>query len=143
MSREVRMVKAGWEHPKNHIGHYDALNADYKKTLEEFEKKAKELGMGEALDYFGGGPLSEEYMPHWEEEEKTHYMMYETCTEGTPISPSFDSPEKLAKWLADNHASTFGDMTGTYEQWLNMIKARWAPSAIMVNGVMKSGVEVM
>jgi len=47
--------------------------------------------------------------------------MYETCTEGTPISPVMDSLETLARWLADNGASAFGEMTATYEQWLKII----------------------
>ena len=41
-------------------------------------------------------------------EERTHYQMYETCTEGTPISPVMETPENLARWLADNGASAFG-----------------------------------
>jgi hypothetical protein len=52
-------------------------------------------------------PLMEDEMPQWAEEEKTHIMMYETCSEGTPISPAFKrgEKEKLARWLVDNKAS--------------------------------------
>ena len=42
-------------------------------------------------------------------------MIYETCSEGSPISPAFETPEELARWLTDN---SFGSMTATYEQWL-------------------------
>jgi len=34
-------------------------------------------------------------------------------------------------------------MTATYEQWLETAKDGWAPSGMMVNGVMMSGVEGM
>jgi len=51
-------------------------------------------------------------------------MMYETCTEGTPISPAFATPEELARWLADNEASAFGGMTASYEGWLRTIKSK-------------------
>ena len=49
------------------------------------------------------------------------WQMWETCSEGSPISPVLDSPQELAKWLADNGASAFADMTQTEEQWLSAI----------------------
>ena len=49
------------------------------------------------------------------------FQMWETVSEGSPISPVFESPEFLAKWLADTNASSFGRMTCTYGQWLKMI----------------------
>lgn len=64
--------------------------------------------------------------------------------QGSPISPVKESPEALARWLAENKASSFGDMTATYEQWLSMIKEGWAPSAIVIPGKgMVSGVEAI
>ena len=68
------------------------------------------------------------------------WQMWETTSEGSPMSPVFKTPEELAKWLADNKASAFGNMTATYDEWLNMIKAGHAPSAIMTNGKIISGV---
>jgi hypothetical protein len=60
------------------------------------------------------------------------WQMWETCSEGSPMSPVFDTPEKLAQWLADTRASSFGSMTSTYEEWLKMIKGPgWSPSAFM------------
>lgn len=49
------------------------------------------------------------------------WQMWETCSEGGPISPVFESPEELAHWLTDNNASTFTDMTATYKRWFKMI----------------------
>jgi hypothetical protein len=51
-----------------------------------------------------------------------------------------DSPESLARWLADNNASAFGGMTATYEEWLSVARGGWAPSAMITNGVLESGV---
>jgi hypothetical protein len=82
-------------------------------------------------------------MPEWPESERTHLQMYESTSEGTPISPVMETPEQLARWLADNGASAFGDMTATYEQWLETAKDGWAPSGMMIGGVMMSGVEGM
>jgi hypothetical protein len=70
------------------------------------------------------------------------FQMWETVSEGSPISPVFKTPEELAKWLADNGASAFGSETATYEQWLKMITGPgWSPSAMVVGGVMMSGVQ--
>jgi len=46
--------------------------------------------------------------------------MYETCSEGTPISPVMETPEQLARWLVDNKASFFGTMTAPYDRWLEI-----------------------
>lgn len=56
------------------------------------------------------------------------YQMWATTSEGSPISPVFETPEELALWLADNDASALGAETATYEQWLSMIHSEWAPS---------------
>lgn len=86
-------------------------------------------------------PDPADYMPEFPEGTATGWCMYETTSEGTPISPVLGTPEELAHWLADNGASTFGSMTTTYEHWLRMIRAGWAPSAVAVGGVLRSGVE--
>ena len=68
--------------------------------------------------------------------------MWETTSEGSPISPVFPTPQALARWLADSGASSFGAQTATYETWLAMIeRTGWAPSMIVAGGVVKSGVE--
>jgi len=86
-------------------------------------------------------PMLDSEMPTWDDDEMTYWMMYETCSEGTPISPAFATPNGLARWLADTGASAFGSMTATYEQWLGMIREGWAPSAGIHSGVLRSEVE--
>lgn len=57
------------------------------------------------------------------------WQMWETTSDGSPISPVFETPESLARWLADTGASVFGDLTATYEEWLATIahgSARWS-----------------
>jgi hypothetical protein len=58
------------------------------------------------------------------------WQMWEDTSEGSPISPVFETPEELAQWLTDTKASSFGDMSATYEEWLNMINRGWAPSMV-------------
>lgn len=88
-------------------------------------------------------PMFEYSYPDWEEEDKTHIQMYENTTEGTPISPVFDNAEDLAQWLVDNKARSFGSATATFDQWMNTIKAGYAPSMVVKNGQSMSGVEFM
>jgi len=163
MSREVRCVPPGWVHPKNERGRYIPLLTDFKKYVEQWDLGKIKWEQGMKWDFMndvwipkdeedafmsyphseGERPRPEDYMPEWSPEECTHLQMYETCSEGTPISPVLSSPEILAHWLADNRASAFGDMTATYEQWLHTIKLGWAPSAISGGGTLMSGVEAI
>lgn len=159
MGREVRRVPEGWQHPsKKKAGGFIPLFESDKDPAEKTrawldECRLWQLGEhpdqikydGDAeyrtfTDWDGGPPNPDDYMPYWPEGERTHWQMYENTTEGTPISPVMETPEALARWLADNDASAFGDMTATYGEWLRTIKAGWAPSAISAGGELDSGV---
>ena len=140
MIREMRMVSEDWKHPKNDKGKYEPLQSvenwlSSGRYYQEYPENY--VGERQDIDFFN----LKDYMPLTPLEERPLLMMYETCTDGTPISPAFKTPEELAHWLADNGASSFGSMTATYEQWLSTCKAGWAPSAVIKNGVLKSGVE--
>lgn len=131
MSREVRKVHKDWIHPKYNSGRYIPLMDNFNSDKRYYEEHPEE-------DY---KPQSKYYMPEWKEEEKTHFMMYETTSEGTPISPAFTNIEALAHWLADNRASSFANETATYEQWLATCRQGWAISAVSTGGKLTSGVE--
>lgn len=161
MGRECRRVPADWEHPKvekyGEERHQPMYDSSFKEAasewLEDFdrirsgdltdlEKECYPNGLFDWLkDYSPPDPAY--YMPDWPDEQRTHYQMYEDTSEGTPISPVMETPEALARWLADNGASSFGSSTATYEQWLYICKGGWAPSMVIAGGVMKSGVEAM
>ncbi len=68
------------------------------------------------------------------------WQMWETTSEGSPMSPVFATAEELARWLTDTGASAFGTMRATYEQWLAMCRSGWAPSCVVAGGKMMSGV---
>jgi hypothetical protein len=142
MGREVRMVPADWEHPKQGDGSYKALYEGYKEDSTEFMELASKKGLQKAVEYMGC-PDKEDYMPDWSSDEKTHCMMYETTTEGTPISPAFTTTEELAQWLADTGASAFGSSTASYEGWLRVAKGGFAPSAVMSDKGIISGVDAL
>ena len=157
MGREVRRVPKDWQHPKNSDGKYIALHeggdikADYLKWFDNWElwqqgqhpsqEKYPEERHTRFTDWDGGPPNPDDYLPSWPDEQRTHYQMYEDTSEGTPISPVFATPEELARWLVDNNATSFAQMTATYEQWLRVARGGFAPSLIIDARSMRSGVE--
>lgn len=168
MSREVRKVPANWKHPKDPGGDYLSLHdSDYESELAKWEERKRkwELGLRPELevgnadyrwvprdewksaykndsfeDYFGEAPDPDYYRPKWSDEERTHFQMYETVSEGSPLSPPLPSLEELARWCADNKADA-GGTTATYEQWLAMCKAGSCPSLLVIGGRVLTGVE--
>jgi hypothetical protein len=122
MSREVRKVPENWEHPKNESSRlFSPLLEGYKNSAIEFMRIANKEGLQEAIDYMGFVDKGD-YMPDWGEDEKTHFMMYESTTEGTPISPAFETPEELARWLVNNNVRAFASSGASYEGWLRVAK---------------------
>ncbi len=142
MSRTVRRVPPDWIHPTDpNTGRLRPLFDGYAKHKAEWIAMYESDGYDAAVEWWGGAPAAEDYMPEWPESERTHLMMYETTSEGTPISPAFATAEQLARWLADNKASAFGDMTATYDQWLATCGAGSAFSLVVTDQGLKSGVE--
>lgn len=57
------------------------------------------------------------------------YQLWETVSEGSPISPVFATPEELARWLVEPGNDTSITKDTGYEQWLVFIQGDgWAPS---------------
>ena len=156
MGREVRRVPKDWQHPKDDRGYLIPMfDESYTHAIEgwiedgqawlagtyEYQRETDDRTWRTYTEYCGEAPRPEDYMPDWPESEKTHLMMYEDTSEGTPISPPFETAEELARWLADTSASAFGSRTATYEAWLATIKAGFAVSMIADKHGLRSGVE--
>ncbi len=153
MGREVRRVPADWQHPKHWTGGMRGPEERYKPLFpgERYQPAVDEWDAGLAAwkrgeypeyadpaecqattyeQYSGQRPHRDDYMPNWPAEQRTHLMMYEDTSEGTPISPAFATPEELARWLADTNASAFGREGASYEAWLRIARGGWAPSMV-------------
>lgn len=161
MGRETRRVPKDWEHPKYKDGSFvPLLGFSFSESLQEWKEIAEKWSQGLDIGYtkegnqewvpiedacrgltyeeYGGKcPCAEDYMPDWPEEERTHYQMYESTSEGTPISPVMETPEELAQWLTDNRANAFAGQTASYEGWLRVCKGRSAPTMV-VDTVMRT-----
>lgn len=70
------------------------------------------------------------------------FQIWETVSEGSPISPVFTTTDELAEYMSH---TTYGADKGTSkEQWLKFINGPgWAPSLIVQDGVVMSGVQAM
>jgi len=82
----------------------------------------------------------------WTDEEPPvgdAYQIWETVSEGSPISPPFLNPKKLAEWMVRNDTSITKNTT--VNQWVSFINGPgWAPSAVgSANGGFVSGVEAV
>lgn len=68
----------------------------------------------------------------WERTEPPEglgYQIWETVSEGSPITPVFATPEELARYAADH---PWGAGGGNYDSWLRFINGPgWAPSMVM------------
>jgi hypothetical protein len=131
MGREIRTVPPGWEHPKDHRGHYYPLfDQPYREAFAEWTRERAIFENDPPSDYdgtfegwYGEKPDPDYYRPDWPEDTRTCFQMYETVSEGTPCSQVFNSLDSLKEWLieqgySENAASKF-------------IEQRWCPSMIM------------
>lgn len=66
------------------------------------------------------------------------WQLWETVSEGAPISPVFATPEELATWMVSGVSKW--TMPKDYESALRFVKAGWAPSMVVSDGVAMDGV---
>jgi hypothetical protein len=143
LHRDLRRVPASWVHPKDDNGTLIPLfqNLQLKQSQDEWERYNKlwndgfyEDAKGRPVpltdvqrghcysDWVGERPRDEYYMPLWGKSEMTHYQLYETTTEGTPLSPVMSSLKELAEWLGENNINAYADLPLTEDDWLAALK---------------------
>lgn len=119
MGRAVRRVPADWEHPRNERGHYIPMHTKFLYTDDEIKEGIEDGWLDADKPNYGI-----DLMPTWTPEEATQYQLYETTSEGTPISPIFDNLDDLCEWAA-KHATTFASFKATADQWRSMLDQGW------------------
>jgi hypothetical protein len=161
MGREIRRVPKGWEHPRGERGLFVPLHdEDYGTAISEWIDNHQKWLRGEHEDqiadpalksqyqYFaqwaGGPPNVAEYRQRWES-EPVCYQLYENVSEGTPVSPVFETPEALIDYLVAN--GDFWDQQRgegrTYSRPAaeNVVHGGYAPSLVIGNGQVMHGAE--
>jgi hypothetical protein len=113
--------------------------------------EAKRLGIETHCPHCKGegtlwsSPEAEARAEAWERTEPPAgegYQIWETVSDGSPISPVFATPEELARHM---EGTRWGADEGTpYESWLAFIKGPgWAPSLVMSSQGIQEGVAAM
>jgi len=171
MGREVRRVPPNWSHPETERSNgqtgkqpmfdktYASARAEWLEGLRKWEagedpdREQFKNDDGSYQDYWEwtGNPPDRVYYRPWRDEEATWFQLWETVSEGTPITPPFTTREELAAYLAEKGdewdqkragdpraAALFGIKLGK-PGWGRaraeaFVKAGWAPSFAISNG---------
>lgn len=135
MGREIRRVPEGWDHPKQDVSttgrSYRPLRDNFEQALADWHDDVERYGAEEA----GRRPEPEDFMPRGE-----WYQLFETVSEGTPLSPPFVTKKYLVDWLSSN-PDYWGDRR-TFEQAWAMVERGWTPSGIAIGGRLYWGKDV-
>lgn len=145
MGREIRMVPPNWQHPTMDRYGDNRLQPMYDRTYAEARQEWLE-GLAthnpedcEGLDYWewDGMPPSREYYRPYTKEEATWFQLWETVSEGTPVSPPFATKEELATHLAE-HGDDWDRQRGHggwgVERARAFVKIGSAPSMVVSGG---------
>lgn len=147
MGREIRRVPANWDHPKQE-GWYDGrLQPMYDERFDDAASKWKaefaKWESGERPDYcsednkgleyweWETSPPERAYYRPWKDDDATWFQVWETVSEGTPVTPPFETREGLIDYLATN--GDFWDQKRGDGAWdraaaAKFVSAGWAPS---------------
>jgi len=148
MGREIRKVPPNWDHPKDDKGRYKSMYAENyddvcAEWLQECNKWASDDNIKDRNKYgeyywdYAGSPPDREYYSN-DITECTWFQMYETVSEGTPVTPPFETEKELINYLTT--LGTFWDSTPwKMENAERFVSAGYAPSMIVTDGVIKSG----
>lgn len=158
MGREIRMVPPNWEHPKEK--RYDFMrqkevesylpmyDRSYLRGITDWIEGHQNWEAGRNIEREGSGcryyaeyegdpPEIKYYRPDWNPKDMTWYQVYETVSEGTPVTPPFETKEELIKYLVKN--GDFWDQDRGHGGWdranaEHFVKNEWVPSGMLVNG---------
>lgn len=155
MSREIRRVPIDWEHPRQRCHHSpwkggcdDSLangGECYASLYDQTWAEAMAEYRRDPADYDNMPPNPLYYRPDFGE-TATAFQVYETVSEGSPVSPVFETEDALLDWLV-NDGSGLGiggsKMPLTREQAERFVHDTYAPSMIYSNATgFVSGLEL-
>lgn len=162
MGREIRKVPPNWQHPhtKDDYGRMRAQPM-YDRTFAEaalaWKEELAKWERGERPDYctddsrnleyweWNGDPPTREYYRTYDSADATWFQLWETVSEGTPVSPPFATLDELAEHLA-KHGDEWDQSRGHGGWGIERAKAfcadGWAPSGAIVDGKFLEGTEI-
>lgn len=118
MGREVRLVPPNWQHPRCDRGDLQPMyrgpfSKVFTQWLEDFDRiRRGDLSETERECYAGeiplaewlkdeGSPLDPAYYTPWEPKDATWFQVWETVSEGTPVTPAFATASELIDYLVE------------------------------------------
>lgn len=144
---------------------FDEWLSEYQKWLGgEHDKIIAEYGADDYpktepyrafCEWHGSPPTPEYYRPAWKPEELTWWQVWETVSEGTPVTPPFATQAELIEYLVangdfwDQSRRAEGESVMPCEPWTRqqaesfVLGSGWAPSMVAMDGKLMSGVEAM
>lgn len=174
MGREVRRVPANWQHPitEDNYGrkrkqpmHDVAYEAACAEWLADFDRiRGGGADKWEIECYPNGvcewaaentAPKPAYYRP-WKDEDATWFQVWETVSEGTPVTPPFATKAELIQYLAENGdewdqqrcmepdwARLWGGVPGVsawgIERARRFVNAEWSPTFVIQDGKVLDG----
>lgn len=122
----------------------DGWERDYPHRTEDIEQIRRDLGKpkwASIEDYCGGRPEDDDgYQPEgWPPVDERGWAVYETVSEGTPLTPTFATAEELVDWLTEKGTSS--DPPMSREAAERFVTGGWAPSLMVTGGRVYSGLE--
>ncbi len=168
MGRQIRRVPPNWEHPKvekyNPFSgqveerfqpmfdqQYEFAASKWKKNFKKFYKKGLDKEKDCEFWEYDGSPPDRDYYRPYKDNEATWFQLYETVSEGTPVSPPFATKEELADYLAEHGDFWDQDRRKTGKSPINcepwgkaaaykfVFGSGWMPSMAISNGQILTG----
>lgn len=127
MGREVKRVPLDFDHPLHKVWYGYQItfcHEEYREGCERCREFARIMGI--PTEKYEGIQIDNP-CPAWTKHFKVDppegegWQLWETTTEGAPISPVFKTPEELAEWSEEN-ATVFADIKATKKEWLEAIQ---------------------
>lgn len=132
MGRELRRVPMDFDYPLNKVwygGFIDTIStcmSTNEGSMCELCKKMATIKGIPFTDY--GCPDFDTYLAEPKKKLKEllappsgdGYQLWETTSEGSPISPVFETLDDLCEWC-ENNATTFADFKATKDEWQKML----------------------
>ena len=172
------MVPPNWDHPQvirrnGQLGYQPMYDRSFEDAAREWKEEFAKWQAGERPSYYTldegdpvpefwewhGMPPEREYYQTWDDKDATWYQVWETVSEGTPVSPPFATNGELIEYLVAN--GDYWDQKRREEKrqgrpvgmncdpWSRKAAEAfvngpgWAPSAIMDSNGIRSGVEAL